>query len=270
MEPETHGGRATRQLRRDTGLWTTRELVAIRADRDLREAEGVLLERYRSTFAGRVLELGCGSGRLTSHLAALGGTVLGIDSSPRLIELCRRSHGAAAFEVGDLRLVSAFGARGRFDAVMATDGIIDALDHAARERLMRDVADLLTADGVFIFSSRNLAHAPLLPGPLAAVRGDGGAETLRRLVRVPQWIYNHRRMRRQEIRMDGYALLNDPAHDFERLHHYISRDAEVAELARAGLSLLECIDQRARTVPPGEGAPESAALYYVARRAASI
>lgn len=265
MQPQSEGGRTSRQLRRDTGLFTTRELVAIRAGGTLRPAESVLIERYRDALAGRVLELGCGDGRLTDHLAALGGAVLGIDISPRMVEQCRHAHPRAAFEVGDLRRVRAFGVRGRFDAVVASNAIIDALDHVEREAVLAGVAAVLHPGALFIFSSHNLAYAPRIPGPFAAVRGGGGVETLFRLARVPQWIYNRRRMRRYEVRGDDYALLNDQAHDFRRLHHYVSRAGAEAELARAGLALVECLDERGQVVAPEESAEQSAELYYVAR-----
>ncbi|MGA5824333.1 class I SAM-dependent DNA methyltransferase [Kitasatospora sp. NPDC094028] len=51
---------------------------------------------------GKVAELGCGSGRVTGHLHALGLDVSGVDLSPRMVELARRDHPEVPFRVGSL------------------------------------------------------------------------------------------------------------------------------------------------------------------------
>lgn len=60
-----------------------------------------------ATFAelvgpGPVGDLGCGSGRLTGHLASLGLDVFGVDLSPGMVEVARRMHPTLRFEVGSL------------------------------------------------------------------------------------------------------------------------------------------------------------------------
>lgn len=57
----------------------------------------------------RVLDLGCGTGHLTARIAAVGAHVLGIDSSPAMIEGARKSYPGIEFEVKDARTF-------RFDA----------------------------------------------------------------------------------------------------------------------------------------------------------
>ena len=265
--PATRDEQTDAQDRIDRELWSTGDFVAAYANRQLRPVEVLLLARYREALSGRVLELGCGAGRLTGYLAELGGRVLGVDISPRMVEYCRRAYPSASFEVGDLRLAKSLAAAGPFDAVVAGNNLVDVLGHVERERVLGDVGELLTNDGVFVFSSHNLAFAPSIPGPLAAVRGGGKMETLRRLARVPRWVINRRRMRRHEIRAIDYAVLNDQAHDFRLLHHYITRDAEESELARVGLALVECLDENGHRVTRGEGAADCAELHYVARRA---
>lgn len=52
---------------------------------------------------GRVGDLGCGPGRLTPYLAALGLDVFGLDLSPGMVEAARAAHPSLAFGVGDLR-----------------------------------------------------------------------------------------------------------------------------------------------------------------------
>jgi trans-aconitate methyltransferase len=50
-----------------------------------------------------ILDLGCGTGHLTAQIAAAGVSVLGIDSSPPMIEEAHRNHPGICFEVQDAR-----------------------------------------------------------------------------------------------------------------------------------------------------------------------
>jgi SAM-dependent methyltransferase len=51
---------------------------------------------------GPVVEIGCGPGRITAPLAALGLDVSGIDLSPAMIDQARRRHPDLDFRVGDM------------------------------------------------------------------------------------------------------------------------------------------------------------------------
>lgn len=48
-----------------------------------------------------VLDIGCGPGHTTAHLASLGLMVTGVDLSPKMIELASRTFPQSRFEVGD-------------------------------------------------------------------------------------------------------------------------------------------------------------------------
>jgi ubiquinone/menaquinone biosynthesis C-methylase UbiE len=52
---------------------------------------------------GPVADLGCGPGRITMHLHDLGLAAFGIDLSPGMVEVARRSHPHLRFEVGSLQ-----------------------------------------------------------------------------------------------------------------------------------------------------------------------
>ncbi|MGN9846219.1 class I SAM-dependent methyltransferase [Nonomuraea sp. H19] len=55
-------------------------------------------EFVRAGGAGRVAELGCGTGRVAAHLRDLELDVLGVDLSPVMIDLDRQAHPDLRFE----------------------------------------------------------------------------------------------------------------------------------------------------------------------------
>ena len=59
-------------------------------------------ETVRSAGLGPVADLGCGPGKVTAYLAELGVPVFGIDLSPRMIELARRTYPELTFTVGSM------------------------------------------------------------------------------------------------------------------------------------------------------------------------
>ncbi|MGK5733766.1 class I SAM-dependent DNA methyltransferase [Streptomyces sp. URMC 124] len=63
---------------------------------------GAFAELVQGAGGGTVADIGCGEGRVTAHLSALGLSVYGIDLSPQMVALARRTHPELRFEVGSL------------------------------------------------------------------------------------------------------------------------------------------------------------------------
>ena len=59
-------------------------------------------ELVQAAAAGPVADVGCGTGRVTAHLNALGLAASGIDLSPGMIAVARQSYPGLRFEVGSM------------------------------------------------------------------------------------------------------------------------------------------------------------------------
>lgn len=55
---------------------------------------------------GRVVEIGCGPGRITAHLVGLGLAAFGIDLSPAMVEQALQRHPGIEFQVGEMSTLS--------------------------------------------------------------------------------------------------------------------------------------------------------------------
>lgn len=251
------------QSRINVDVWSRDGFVADYANRRLSPAEVMLLVRYRDALAGRrVLELGCGAGRLSGYVVELGADLLGTDIAPEMVEYCRRTYPAGTFRVQDVRQLDGFDPE-TYDAVLAANNLLDILEDGERRLVLADIRRILAPGGLLLMSTHNRAYASRIPSPWSALRGRG---KLHRWPRVPFWLRNRRRLRRYRREEADYAVLTDEAHGYRLLHYYIERDAQERQLAAEGLELVECLDGEGRPVSARERAPEHSELYYVARR----
>lgn len=90
--------------------------------------EGGFYHRLAERSPGKLLELGCGTGKLVFHLASLGHECWGLDITPQFIDFARRrqaeggpSVGRAEFVLGDM---VSFNIPERFSVIFATCGAL--------------------------------------------------------------------------------------------------------------------------------------------------
>jgi SAM-dependent methyltransferase len=87
----------------------------------------------------RILDAGCGSGRVGAHLAAAGHDVVGVDLDPQLIEAARQDHPGPRWLVGDLAELDLPG-RGipaGFEAVVCAGNVMTFVAPATRVEILR-------------------------------------------------------------------------------------------------------------------------------------
>jgi ubiquinone/menaquinone biosynthesis C-methylase UbiE len=166
-------------------------------------------ERLAAAQDGRVLELGCGTGRITVPVAKTGARLVGVDrSSPMLVRGRQRLRRArlnnATLVRGDIRLLP-FRARTAFSLVMAPYGILQSL---TREKDLHDtiasVHRVLRRGGLFVMDL-----VPDLPewdeyDRRTSLAGSGGRgtqitliETVRQDVKRRLTIFDHEYVQRK-------------------------------------------------------------------------
>ena len=108
----------------------------------------------------RVLDVACGSGILTRHLAtAVGptGHVVGLDLNPQMLDVARRLGGAVDYRQGDATATDLPDAS--FDAAYCQQGLQFFPDRSAGTKELRRV---VTDGGLVVIAAwRDLAHHPL-------------------------------------------------------------------------------------------------------------
>src|SRR4051794_22183254 len=122
-----------------------RDLAAGGADLD---GEARLLDAMLPRGA-RVLDAGCGTGRVGGHLAAAGHQVVGVDLDPELIAEARDVHPGGTWLVGDLSELDLPGAGipAGFDVIVCAGNVMTFVAPATRQEILRRFRGHLAAAG---------------------------------------------------------------------------------------------------------------------------
>lgn len=104
-----------------------------------------------------VLDIACGNGQVSRHMAELGAQVVGFDFSSKFIERARvRTEGTSYADKIEYHIIDATNelqllalGEGRFDAAVCTMALMDMADI---EPLLRSLPQLLKRNGRFVFS----------------------------------------------------------------------------------------------------------------------
>jgi SAM-dependent methyltransferase len=155
------------------------------------------LDRFRALLrtAGPVLDLGCGSAEpLGRYLIELGHPVVGVDSSPAMIDVCRRHFPGQEWIVADMRKLSL---QRQFSGILAWDSFFH-LCHDDQRRMfpvfrahaLPNAALMFTsgpADGEAIgsFGGEPLYHASLGPAEYRSLLDRNGFRVVSHVVEDP-------------------------------------------------------------------------------------
>jgi SAM-dependent methyltransferase len=172
-----------------------------------------------------------------------------------MIDRCRATLGETEnqrFQVADARDLSCF-AEKSFDFVLFCWNGIDAVSHADRLRILREVRRVLRAGGHFFFSTHTIYDFPFLEDP-PPIDANALVRSTYRRARAKlrnvglQWKY--RKLDPAEISQQPYAILTPPDHDFGIEAYYIRPDCQPNQLRDAGFAIVTTYDQHGVVVDP--------------------
>lgn len=103
---------------------------------------------------GRILDVGCGTGRYCEALDQTGRTTLGIDLDPGMISEAARIHPEGAFQILGMEEVGLL-SEGGFAGVFCIGNVLPHLPAQLLAEFLADVHALLAPGGVWIFQTVN-------------------------------------------------------------------------------------------------------------------
>jgi SAM-dependent methyltransferase len=117
------------------------------------EPDGPFYLELARRIGGRVLELGCGTGRITLPLAAAGIEIAGLDRAPAMLTRAMEKEGASAVRWVEADARS-FRLPGQFRLIFESGATFQhMLDRGAQEAFLGMVRQHLETDGRFVVSS---------------------------------------------------------------------------------------------------------------------
>lgn len=128
--------------------WYVERFRRMAADGQDLEGEARLLDAMLPRGA-RVLDAGCGPGRVGAALHARGHTVVGVDADPVLVEAARHDHPGPTWLVGDLAHLdlAADGEPEPFDAAVLAGNVMVFVAPETEAQVLRHVAAHVAPDG---------------------------------------------------------------------------------------------------------------------------
>ena len=148
--------------------------------------EAALVERLVPPPA-RVLDAGCGTGRLGARLVERGYDVVGCDADETMVAVARAEHPDVPWEVADLADLAGAPLGAPFDVVVLAGNVIPLLDPGTLVAAVRGCAGVLRPGGLLLAGfGLDAEHLPegCDPTPLAEV---DAATSAARLVAEHRW-----------------------------------------------------------------------------------
>lgn len=147
--------------------WLDYSSDEVRGQRLQAQTFALVLEAAGTVDGLRCLDAGCGWGRLTTTLAALGAAATGLDLIDATIEALRREHPGVAWATGNFLESATLAALGTFDRVIAVESFQCAGPPAASLRALWTSV----APGGRLVASMPNAACPIVQRALASLAG---------------------------------------------------------------------------------------------------
>ncbi|MFH9611309.1 class I SAM-dependent methyltransferase [Streptomyces sp. NPDC017448] len=123
--------------------------------------------------AAKVLDAGCGTGRIAIRLAELGHRCTGVDVDSSMLAVARREAPGQEWLLGDLARLDALGLDTDFDLVLAAGNVIPLLAPGTGATVVGHLAAVLRPGGLLVTGmGLDTAHLPLAEAPVALTEFD--------------------------------------------------------------------------------------------------
>jgi len=153
-------------------LYNKPAMVAAYSGKTLKKSEEQIFKRL---IPGKLLDLGCGTGRTTAVLAGMGFQIIGVDISEAMITEAFNLHPCLDFRLGDACDLSGFNSD-EFDYVLFSPNGLDLIHpYEMRVKCLKEVHRVLRPGGLFIYSSTNKTFTDAHPDKNKPL-GDGYVE----------------------------------------------------------------------------------------------
>jgi SAM-dependent methyltransferase len=206
-----------------------------------------------------ILDLGVGAGRTIPMLQSLSRDYVAIDYTPAMVERARQRFPGVDIQLGDARDLSRF-RTGSFCLVVFSFAGIDAIGHEGRHQVFGEVSRVLSAGGIFWFSTLNKDGS--MPGrrPWRAAwpQRAGGItrqtiDILRTVKQAAVGIRNYYRLHKLQQEGEGWLVAPFFAHAYGLLVHYTTLACQMAVLESLGFCPdPEVFDENGVRVRPGD------------------
>ncbi|MEH2626728.1 SAM-dependent methyltransferase [Bradyrhizobium sp. AZCC 1719] len=155
------------------------------------------LDRFRALLppAGPILDLGCGSAEpIAAYLIGLGHSVTGVDSSPAMIDACRKCFPKQEWIVADMRKLAL---QRRFSGILAWDSFFHLCHddqrrifplfraHAAPDAALMFTSGPAHGEAIGSFGGEPLYHASLDPAEYRSLLDRNGFRVVSHIVEDP-------------------------------------------------------------------------------------
>ncbi len=200
----------------------------------LQPAEAAILKLFASDWHKmKMLDLGVGGGRTTSHFAPLVQEYIGVDYSLPMIKACHKKFKVdfpnVFFQVADARKLVQF-ADNTFDFILFSFNGLDYVDHSDRLKILYEINRVAKTGSFFFFSSHNLtaitqaftSKKQLNLNPL---------KTYTNLFMLGLLKIFNRQVNLELLENSQHLMIRDESHNFKLNTYYVKAQEQLQQLS---------------------------------------